>query len=215
MNVIAINGSPRKEWNTAILLNKALEGAQSVGAETELVHLYDLDYKGCTSCFACKIKGGKSEGRCAMKDDLTPLLERLESADAVIMGSPIYFGSTTGELRSFQERFAFPYLQYTNPPSSVFSGKINIGFIYTMNVSEETMLKFGYNRFFELSEGWATRGFKGCTQSLWVCDTLQFADYSKVVSGYFDPEKKKARREEVFPADCERAFEFGVSLVQI
>ena len=58
--VIAINGSPRKTWNTAMLLGHALEGAASKGAKTELVHLYDLDYKGCTSCFSCKLVGGKS-----------------------------------------------------------------------------------------------------------------------------------------------------------
>ena len=63
MKVIAINGSPRKKWNTAILLEKALEGAASQGADTELVHLYDLDFKGCSSCFSCKLKGGKSYGK--------------------------------------------------------------------------------------------------------------------------------------------------------
>lgn len=56
MKVIAINGSPRK--NTATLLAKALEGASSCGAETELIHLYDHNYKGCVSCFACKLKDG-------------------------------------------------------------------------------------------------------------------------------------------------------------
>jgi multimeric flavodoxin WrbA len=48
MNVIGINGSPRKRWNTATLVAKALEGAASLGATTELFHLYDLDFKGCT-----------------------------------------------------------------------------------------------------------------------------------------------------------------------
>jgi hypothetical protein len=52
MNVIALNGSPRKNWNTATLLKKVLEGAVAAGAETDLLHLYDLDFKGCTSCFA-------------------------------------------------------------------------------------------------------------------------------------------------------------------
>ena len=56
MKVIAINASPRRKWNTATLLQSALEGAASQGAETELVHLYDLDFKGCTSCFACKLR---------------------------------------------------------------------------------------------------------------------------------------------------------------
>ena len=59
MKAIAINGSPRKEWNTGTLLNKALEGAMLKGAETEIIHLYDYEYKGCISCFSCKTKEGK------------------------------------------------------------------------------------------------------------------------------------------------------------
>jgi len=51
MKVLAINGSPRTKCNTATLLNNALEGAASQGAETELVHLYNLTFKGCISCF--------------------------------------------------------------------------------------------------------------------------------------------------------------------
>ncbi len=78
MTIIAINGSPRKNWNTATLLTKALEGAASQGAETELVHLYDLDFKGCRSCFACKIIDGPHNGRCAQKDDLRPILKKIE-----------------------------------------------------------------------------------------------------------------------------------------
>ena len=93
MKVMAINGSPRKKWNTSTLLEKALEGAASQGAETELIHLYDLDFKGCTSCFACKLKDGRSYGKCAMKDGLTEVLEKLFETNAFILGSPIYFGT--------------------------------------------------------------------------------------------------------------------------
>ena len=71
MRIIAVNGSPRKKWNTAALIDSALDGARSLGAETQRVDLYDLDYKGCVSCFACKKLGGKSYGRCAVKDGLT------------------------------------------------------------------------------------------------------------------------------------------------
>ena len=54
MKIMAFNGSPRKKkWNTVTLLKSALEGAASVGAETELVQLYDLDFSGCISCFSC------------------------------------------------------------------------------------------------------------------------------------------------------------------
>ena len=104
--IIAINGSPRKNGNTAILLNKALEGAAAQGAETELINLYDLNYKGCISCFACKLKDGKSYGQCICKDGLTSVLESIKQADALLLGSPIYFGAVTGAMRSFMSQGA-------------------------------------------------------------------------------------------------------------
>ena len=73
MKVIAFNSSPRRDWNTAMLLRRALEGAESLGAETKLVHLNDLSFRGCQSCFACKARGGKSYGKCAVRDELTLL----------------------------------------------------------------------------------------------------------------------------------------------
>ena len=124
MNVIAINGGPRKKWNTAMMLEKALEGAASKGAGTELIHLYDLEYKGCISCFACKKRGGDNYGRCGVKDDLTAVFAEIEKADALILGSPIYFGDVTGALRSFLERLLFQYHVYTMPRQSLFSKKI-------------------------------------------------------------------------------------------
>jgi multimeric flavodoxin WrbA len=56
MKAIFINGSPRKNKNTAQMLEAAMQGAQHAGAETELIQLYDLHYQGCKSCFACKQK---------------------------------------------------------------------------------------------------------------------------------------------------------------
>jgi len=79
MKVIAINGSPRKNWNTATLIKNALEGAESEGAVTELIQLYDLNYKGCKSCFSCKIRRGKSYGSCAVNDDLTSIFMKVEN----------------------------------------------------------------------------------------------------------------------------------------
>ena len=111
MNIFAINGSPRKNWNTAILLNKVLEGAASRNSNTELIHLYDLEYKGCTSCFFCKRKYQK-HGACAMKDDLTPVLEKLNTADAIVFGSPIYFMNITSGMAVFLERFLFSNIIY-------------------------------------------------------------------------------------------------------
>jgi multimeric flavodoxin WrbA len=211
MKVLAFNGSPRKKWNTATLLQNALDGAASQGAETELVHLYDLTYTGCTSCFACKLKGGKSYGKCAVKDELTPVLEKIPDADAIILGSPIYFGTVSGEMRSFMERLLFPYLLYSNPPSTLFPKKIKTAFFYTMNVSEHQMKEFGYSLHVASNANILARIF-GHTESLFSFETLQFEDYDKVVFSYFDPEERRKRRRTVFPKDCERAYELGARL---
>jgi multimeric flavodoxin WrbA len=213
MKVMAVNGSPRKRWNTATLLAKALKGAASQGADIELIHLYDLNFKGCISCFACKTKGGKSYGRCAVKDGLAPILKKVEEADALILGSPIYFGIVSGEMRSFMERLLFPYFTYTDPPQSLFPRKIPTGFIYTMNVTEELMKEWGYEQLFGNNQRLLEMVF-GATESLCSFDTYQFKDYSKVVADRFDPEKKAKRRQEVFPQDCDQAFAMGARLAQ-
>jgi len=208
MKVMAFNGSPRKKWNTATLLEKALEGVASQGAKTELIHLYDLNFKGCISCFACKTKGGKSYGRCAVKDDLTPVFRKIEKADAIILGSPIYFGTVSGEMKSFIERLLFPYLTYTDPPQSLFSKKIKTGFIYTMNITEEMMKEWGYIENFKRHEMTMQRIF-GASEYMCSVDTYQFKNYSKMVAPRFDPVKKAQRRKEIFPIDCQKAFDMG------
>jgi multimeric flavodoxin WrbA len=211
MKVIGFNGSPRKTWNTATLLKKALDGAASQGADTELIHLYDLNFRGCRSCFACKSDGGPSYGKCAVKDDLSPVLRKIEEADALVVGSPIYFGTITGEAKSFMERAVFPYFMYTEPLQSLFPRKIKTAFIYTMNVEQEMSEKIGYPRYFrqnELVMGWT---FGNC-ESLYCYDTYQFDDYSKVVAPRFDPAKKAAHRAEAFPQDSQKAFDLGVRL---
>lgn len=213
MKVIAFNGSPRKNGNTAALLKYALEGAVSQGAETELIHLYDINYKGCVSCFACKRIGGSSYGQCAVKDDLTSVLKKVEKADAIILGSPIYLGSVSGEMRSFMERLIYPYLVYDKNSSSLFGKKIPTAFIYTMGVNEDRMKIMGYDKPSVINEMLMAHIFGGTSDSLFVNDTYQFDDYSKYVSTAFSHEEKEKRRKEEFPNDCSKAFDLGVELV--
>lgn len=213
MKVIAINGSPRRNKNTAMLLNKALEGAASQGAETELIHLYDLNYKGCVSCFACKMKNGKSYSKCALRDDLTPILENASNADAIILGSPIFFRSITGQMKSFLERFMYQYLDYDTNYSSILGKKIPIGFIYTMDVTSEQMKLLGYEEGFKLLEIYINKIF-GSFESLIVNDSYPFNDYLKCASTAFDNNRKLKVREEQFPKDCQDAFEMGIRLAQ-
>ena len=211
MKVLAINGSPRTKCNTATLLNNALEGAASQGAETELVHLYKLDFKGCISCFACKLKNGESYGRCAVEDELTPVLKKAGETDALVLGSPIYYGGVTGEMRSFMERLLFPYSVYDANRSTLFNRRIKTGLIYTMNVREAQMKQIGYDRSLGLAEMVMARIFG---KSLFVYDTYQFDDYSKYETTVFDVEAKAKRRKEEFPKDCQKAFEMGVRVAQ-
>ena len=91
--IIIIDGGPRKNMNTAKLLQRFAEGAKSAGSDVEVktVRLYDLDYRGCMSCMACKLKG-KASNICRFKDALTPVLEEIAQADGLVLGSPIYFG---------------------------------------------------------------------------------------------------------------------------
>jgi multimeric flavodoxin WrbA len=209
MKVLAINGSPRKKWNTAMMLEKALEGAASKGAKTEIIHLYDLKFTGCTSCFACKTKGGKSYGKCAVKDDLKSVLEKAAEADAVILGSPIYFGNMTGEMRSFFERFLFQYLVYAMPPRSLSPKKIKIGLIYTMNAPEAVMKDVSYDKYFQSNE-MVTKMLFGESETLCSYETLQFEDYSKFVFEMLDPSTRVKRREQEFPKDLQNAYDMGV-----
>ncbi len=212
MNVIAVNGSPRKNWNTSELLKSALEGAASVGAKTELIHLYDIEFKGCTSCFACKIVGGKFEGRCAMQDELTPVLDKIyQEADVLLLGSPIYFGGMTGESRSFMERLLFASMVYSNPPRSMFPRQIKSGLIYTMNLTEQGSDERKYPVLYQTAEAYFAR-ILGSAQTLCIYDTCQLADFSKIVMEYIDPEYKLKRKQDVFPEECRKAFEFGKSL---
>jgi multimeric flavodoxin WrbA len=211
MTVIGINGSPRKNWNTATLLKEALAGAASQGSETEFIHLYDHDFKGCTSCFACKIIDGPSNGRCAWEDDLSPILKKIEeSAEAIILATPIYFGSMSGEMRSFLERLLFAPLIYAKPPHSrtAYPRKIRTGCIYTMNVTEEQSAERRYDVLYQTTEA-SLQTIFGAAETFCCYDTCQFSDYAKVVMEFMDPAQKIKRRQEVFPEDCRRAFDFG------
>lgn len=209
MKVMAFNGSPRKKkWNTVTLLENALKGAASAGAETELVQLYDLNYSGCISCFACKKLNRKKDGFCAVKDDLTSVLERVRHADALIIGTPVYFSSETAATRALLERLFFPYYKYSKDKKSLFPKKIRTGLIYTMNVNEGLIKTMGYDQHFSNTKMILETIFGEC-EVLLSTDTLQYNDYDKYEHEIFDKQEKINRHKEVFPLDCGRAFELG------
>ena len=212
--IYAVNGSPRKNGNTAQLLQKALKGAASVGAEVKLIQLADLNFSGCRSCFACKKLENPAPG-CVLKDDLAEILKELLQADGIIMGSPIYFGAETGLYRNFLERLFFPMLRYTNPPSSRAEKKIDFGFIYTMNVPENVMDEYGYNAYLQSQSQMPGLIFNSRNiYTLYACDTHQFDDYSKYECTLFDAGHKAEMRKTQFISDLAKAFEMGRKLAE-
>ena len=212
--IYAVNGSPRKNGNTAQLLQKALEGAAGAGAEVKLIQLADLNFSGCRSCFACKKLANPSSG-CILKDDLAEILKELLQADGIIMGSPIYFGAETGLYRNFLERLFFPMLRYTNPPSSRAEKRIDFGFIYTMNVPENVMDEYGYNAYLQSQSQTPGLIFNSRNiYTLYACDTHQFDDYSKYECSLFNAGHKAEMRKTQFISDLAKAFEMGRKLAE-
>jgi multimeric flavodoxin WrbA len=102
MKVVAFNGSPRREGNTAILLRKVLSPIARAGIDTELVQVGGLLIHGCTACYHCMEAKDK---RCAIKNDIVnTCIEKMAEADAIIMGSPSYFSGLTAELKAVVDR---------------------------------------------------------------------------------------------------------------
>ena len=208
--VIILNGSPRKNWNTYKMCESFAKGVKESGAEAEIINLYDVDFKGCRSCFACKLKGGKNFGRCAYPDGLTPILEEISQADGVVLASPIYFGDVTGVTRSLIERLLFPFFEYKEGYPSIAPKKLKTAVIYTMNVNEELANEM-YQDLFGKIEWFMEIAF---TKPIRICayDTYQFADYDKYVCETFDKNLKQKQRDEQFPKDLEKAYQAGLNM---
>lgn len=216
MQIYAINGSPRKKWNTATILQNVLDGAAEAAGNVlgEMIHLYDYDYKGCVSCFQCKRIGGPSYGKCAVRDDIAPILRNVLHADMVVFGSPIYFGGMTGMMRSFLERLFFPNFVYDKDYSSLAPKKLKSAFIYTMNVKPEMMREMRYPERLALMENFAAHMFASKPLVQFVNNTYQFGDYGKYKVDLFSEKDKAEWRERQFPIDCENARKLGARLAE-
>ncbi|WP_299577703.1 flavodoxin family protein [uncultured Sunxiuqinia sp.] len=98
MKVLAINGSPRKRGNTQLLIQKVFEPLQAEGIETELYQLGGKQVHGCTACGKCR---QVKDGRCHIKNDaINECIEKMLEADAIILGSPVYFADVSTEMKA-------------------------------------------------------------------------------------------------------------------
>jgi multimeric flavodoxin WrbA len=102
MKALGIVGSPRKGGNSEILTAHCLKAAAEEGFETELVSLAGLDIKGCNACGYCH----QHEG-CSIEDDMQAVYAKMAAADALIVSSPVYYGSATALVKGLLERASF------------------------------------------------------------------------------------------------------------
>lgn len=210
--IIAINASPRVNWNTGSLVREAAKGAESEGAVVKVYDLYKLEkFTGCISCFGCKLP--EHQGVCIYKDGLSAVLEDIRTADGLIIGTPNYLGDVSAAFRSLYERLIFQSLTYKVEPRSYNQHLIPVLFIMTSNCSEDYYQQIGYDVMLQNYKN-TMDGMVGPTKIMICGDTLQVNDYSKYDWTMFNPEAKKARHEEVFPNDLKQAFAFGVEIVK-
>ena len=202
--IIIIDGGPRKNMNTAKLLQRFAEGAKTAGNDIEVktVRLYDFDYKGCMSCMACKLKG-KASTICRFRDALTPVLEEIAQADGLALGSPIYFGEVTGQMRAFLERLAFPWLSY-NDYSLTAPKRMPVVLIETMNGTPERNNSNGFG-----SMEYCITTALGKPQRIVGYNTCQVAKYDHYELGGFSEEAKHAWHDAHWEEDLQKAYEAG------
>lgn len=102
MKVLLINGSPKKDGNTAIALNEMVQVFEKEGIETEIIHIGNKDIRGCIACGKCR-----ELGHCVFNDIVSETSEKLAQADGLVVGSPVYYGSANGSLVSFLDRLFY------------------------------------------------------------------------------------------------------------
>lgn len=211
--IIAVNASPRSDWNTGILVEEAARGAREAGNETEVIDLYRLEkYTGCISCFACKKPANK--GKCVCKDGLTPVLEKIRRANGLILGTPNYLGDVSAGFRALYERLIFQYLTYNSAQMCCNVNRIPVLFIMTSN-APESAYEHGemYGHMLDMYRN-TLSNIIGPVKTLIYGDTMQVSDYSRYEWTMFDPEKKKRQHDEILPRKKEEAFHMGYKMAE-
>ena len=212
MKILAVNGSPRRGWNTERILDHAVRGALAVGpAASESVQLYPMHYSGCIGCYGCKQKGQPSN-LCRLNDALTPILEKAQDSDVLLLATPVYFFGESAGVRAFIERLLYPWTTFTvNGYGSRCPRPLCVGLLYTLSGTEQRVMEQGRQHFsdstdffFSLHCAWQER--------MYVYETLHTDDYTRLELNFFDPVARKKARTERFPADCERARVLGAAL---
>lgn len=102
MKILLINGSPKSEGNTFIALNEVKKTLEAEGIEAEIIHVGHKDIHGCIACGKCS-----EQGKCVFDDLVNEVNKKFETADGIVVGSPVYYASPAGTLIAFLDRLFY------------------------------------------------------------------------------------------------------------
>lgn len=216
MKIIAINGSPRKDGNSAKMLHKWVEGFKYIHPDAEVVwvNLYTLKFTGCTSCFSCKRKNGKFYGQCPIKDDIHDLIPAVYDADAVAVACPIYFGELGAYTRCFLERALFCKTSYRLHHDSLATKPVPVTMIYTMNCPKEMAEEIHYPQHWNDIEAYISNAFRYPAKRVCAYNTYQFRNYDDYEMEMFSEVEKRHYRDEHFQEDEKAAYYAGMDTAE-
>lgn len=101
MNILVLNGSPRPQGGTAAMVHAFAEGAKSAGRQIDILNIARMDFHGCRGCEHCHTKGN---GTCIQRDDMDLVYPLWDNADMIVIASPIYYGSFSGQIHCLIHR---------------------------------------------------------------------------------------------------------------
>lgn len=102
MNVLLINGSPHAEGNTYTALREMQKTLEAEGIDSEIIHIGQMDIRGCTACQGCS-----RTGKCVISDCVNEIANKFESADGLVLASPVYYASANATLMAFAQRLFY------------------------------------------------------------------------------------------------------------
>lgn len=208
MKIYAFNGSPRKNRNTARMIQALTDGIRQAApdAEIEIIHLYDYTYTGCKSCFACKQKGSQGHLHCHVPDGIHDILANAFQADGLVFASPIYFMDVSAQMKAFLERLMYPGDADKIIPSAM---------IFTMKASEEMKRKFHIDAALASTKAFLTATFHQAPECVYSYSTNQYSDSEMSGDGFrASPPGNVVNWEQRYQVDLHQARDAGVRLVE-
>lgn len=199
MKAVVINAGPKRKDVNAQLAQSAAKGAESVGAEVEYFDLYGLDMSGCRVCLICK--NDEDVCKCYWRDELSPVIESIFSADSLLVAAPIFFSQPTSQYMALLERLIYSMVSYET--GNKFKGKVNVALFYTINYPRDYFEK-SVRPHIKQSED-----LLGMLNGEVVIES--FSNISRNVSSKSDEDELKLK-EEQFHHDLSTVFEIAADL---